>query len=158
MTFRNAVVLAGFFIGLVTLPLATAGAQEPPTVPTTAAPTTAAPPPTTAAPTTAPPTTESAPAPTAAPETTAPRPTTTAKPKASTTTIPVTTTTPEQLPTLPPLPEGQVPAPTDTTIAVEPGGGTATVSPRFPALSVGGFTVALLVLVVSFLLNSRRMA
>jgi hypothetical protein len=39
-----------------------------------------------------------------------------------------------------------------------PSGGTAKVSPLFPALSIGGFTVALLVLVVSFLLNSRRTA
>lgn len=147
----QAAFLAALSIGCVAAPFA-ASAQDV-TTPTTAAPTTTAAPPTTAAPTTeAPPATE-APA-----TTTAPPASTTTRPRPTTTTIPRSTTTPEQLPTLPPLPAGQVPAPTETTVVTVPSGGTAKVSPLFPALSIGGFTVALLVLVVSFLLNSRRTA
>jgi hypothetical protein len=125
----------------------TASGQEV-TTPTTA-PATTAPAPTT----TEPPATTEAP-PTTAAATTAPAPT--AKPKPTTTTIPPTTTTPDQLPTLPPLPADQVPAATETTVAKPPPANAARISPLFPALSIGGFTVALLILVVQFLLSGRR--
>jgi hypothetical protein len=123
------VAALAFGIGLAGAPLAAVSGQV---VPTTE------PPPTTAAPTTA------------GPTTTRPRPTTT--------TIPATTTTPEQLPTLPPRPEGQLPAPTETTVAPVSDRDDAKVSPLFPALSIGGFTVALLIVVIQFLWASRKAA
>lgn len=145
----------GFF-GAVTTPT---GAQVPDPTPTTAPPTappTTAPP-TTSAPTTDPPETTVAPATTAAP--TATTATTAKKPavtSSTASTIPQTTTTPDQLPTLPPLPGANQPA-TSTTAAFDSAGDDpARVSPLFPALSIGGFTVALLILVIQFLLSSRR--
>ena len=144
-------------VGLVALPAATSGQ----TIPTSPPPTTDPPPttaaPTTAAPTTAAPTTEAPAETTAPPATTGPP--TTRRPAASSTTdstVPVTTTTPEQLPTLPPRPEGQAPAPTETTVPPLPDEDAARMSPLFPALSVGGFTVALLILVVQALLSMRK--
>ena len=126
--------------------LASAGAQEV-TIPTqtTQAPTTVAPtqptqPPTTAAPTTA------APATTAVPTT-----------RRTTTTIPPTTTTPDQIPTLP----------TEQTVPPAPGATTvdttdlnaiqldARVSPIFPALSIGGFVTAALIVATQWFLTRR---
>ncbi|HVF33681.1 MAG TPA: hypothetical protein VM933_11650 [Acidimicrobiales bacterium] len=148
------VAALAFGIGLVALPASSWGQVVPPATTdppaTTAAPTTAAP--TTAAPTTAAPTT-------AAPETSAPTtaPPTTRRPAATTTTVPPTTTTPDQLPTLPPRPDGQqLPAPTETTVPLPSDRDAARVSPLFPALSIGGFTVALSILVVRFLWSGRR--
>ena len=148
----------GFFAAAaVPTPLS---AQVPDPTPTTAPPTpppTTTAPPTTAAPTTDPPETTVAPATTAAPVVTTA--TTVKKPTTSSTasTILQTTTTPDQLPTLPPLPNANQPAATPTTAAFDSGDDDpARVSPLFPALSIGGFIVALLILVIQFLLSSRR--
>lgn len=145
------------FIGAVSTPT---GAQVPDPTPTTAPPTAPPPtaPPTTSAPaTTDPPETTVAPATTAAP--TATTASTVKKPavtSSTASTIPQTTTTPDQLPTLPPLPNANQSA-TSTTAALDSGDDDpARVSPLFPALSIGGFTVALLILVIQFLLSSRR--
>ena len=152
------VAALAFGVGLVAAPAASFGQVIPP--PTTDPPETTAPPPTTAPATTAPPATyppETTAPP--APTTARPAPTpTTARPAASTTTtVPPSTTTPEQLPTLPPRPDGQL-VPTETTMPPAPDEDAARVSPLFPALSAGGFLVALLILVVQFLWNGRKAA
>lgn len=144
--------LIALSVGCLAGTVAVASAQVLPPETTAPPPTTAALPTTTAAPTTEAPATTEGPATTAAPATTA-------KPKASSTTastVPPSTTTPEQLPTLPPLPNGQIPASSETIPSKAPsGGGTAKINPFFPALSVGGFTVAFLILAIGFLWRSR---
>lgn len=146
------VAAMGFGLGLVAAPASSFGQVLPP--PTTDPPATTAPP-ATDPPETAPPATE--PPETTAPTTARPGPATTRAPASTSTTVPPSTTTPDQLPTLPPRPEGQV-IPTETTVRPLPAEDAGRVSPLFPALSAGGFLVALLTLVVSFLWNGRKAA
>jgi len=140
-------------LALLTLVLFTLAPQAAAQETTVLPPQTTAPPETTAPPrTTAPPQTTATP--TSAPAQTTVAPSTTRR---TTTTIPPSTTSPEQLPTLPPA-ETAPPAPGATTVdttdvtAIEL---DSRVSPIFPALSIGGFVTALLIVATQWFLTRR---